>query len=154
MIVYKAICTLCGFIRVDVLAREYYKDGLRNTGMACNVCQAVTNHKIQGYETMPEETLNPELNKVTPSKVEGAKEESPRPALLAGISEEHLGMALSVISDVSTALTDIPAQIELLSRCTLAQAFVYRNENEQTIFSRDPFERAWSAICDTDEKAG
>ncbi len=120
----------------------------------CTNCHKVTEHKLIKRYEMSHEALNPELNKVTPSYVEGAKEESPRPALLAGISEEHLGMALSIISDVSTALTDIPAQIELLSRCSLAQAFVYRNESGQTIFSREQFERAWDAISNTDEKAG
>lgn len=143
-------CQVCGNKREDVFILELAKNGFSRIETYCAKCETETEHKIERIN-MSQETINPEANKVTPAN---AREETPRPALLAGVSEEHLGMVLSIIGDLSEAITDIPAQLELLSRVTLAKSFISKTP-EGYNFAADKFARTWELLSgENEQKAG
>ncbi len=148
-----ATCQICGSICAGPELDDWFSRGFIRENHYCYKCHNTTEHKIEGIN-MSQETLNPELNQTTQPSSGAPAADQGRPALLAGVSDEHLGMVLSVLGDTAQAIADIPAQIELLSRCTLAQAFVYRTESGQTSFAQPQFEKAWLMISEPEEKAG
>lgn len=66
----------------------------------------------------------------------------------AAIPEEIM-QYLPAVLELAEALQDIPAQIETLSRCTLASNFIYRDQNG-TKFDAEKFEKAWEMITNSE----
>lgn len=66
----------------------------------------------------------------------------------ASIPDEIL-QYLPAVLELGEALQDIPAQIETLSRCTLASNFIYRDQSG-TKFDAEKFEKAWEMITNSE----
>jgi hypothetical protein len=67
---------------------------------------------------------------------------------------ELLQAAAPAAASMVDAICDIPDQLELLSRATLARSFISPSKTgEGYTFDIERFERAWAAICPAYESA-
>ena len=73
----------------------------------------------------------------------------------AGIDFETIIPLLSNLEELIISINEIPAQIELLSRATLAAKFVQFDGKTYT-FNRSAFEPVWDAVAgnETEQKPG
>lgn len=71
----------------------------------------------------------------------------------AGIDIETIVPMLSSLEDLIVSINEIPAQLELSARATLATKFI-QCEGESYTFHRNAFERVWAVVADyeTDQK--
>ena len=90
------------------------------------------------------------------------EKETPGAAVAAGIPGEHsetlenlLGALALPSLELKEAIEDIPAQLETLSRVTLAKSFIFRRPDGGGFdFDQAAFSRAWAAIAEPPENEG
>lgn len=133
----KVICSKCSketLLSVEQFEKieRYNGPGVSRCGLYCIQCGLTIEHSIR-KDTMSQETLNPELNGMTPTN-EGAS------------LSDLMVVALPALMETKEELFGLS---ELRARVELAKVFVVHTK-EGIVFEKTSFEAVWAAVAGTE----